>query len=322
MDPLRLLLEGELEIHGRLVVSSNDALFCSVRLPGDDSGESPTVARAVYKPIRFERPLWDFPDGTLAQREVAAYLVSEATGWGIVPPTVLRDGPAGLGMVQLWIDGSDPQEGDGSEPEPGAGSEPEPGDGSAGATGDAADDPAAFHAIDPRDAWELVRTADPRLRPMAIFDAVVNNTDRKGGHILPVRSTPDGGTARAREHAVRSAGGGGVDQAGDAAQAAMAEASDGGALHLYGVDHGVCFSIEPKLRTVLWAWRGTPLAAPELAVLFRLRTELDRELGRQLRPLLAAEEIRALRARIDSLLTEGCFPQPRPDRPAIPWPPF
>ena len=279
MDPLRLLLEGELEIHGRLVVSSNDALFCSVRLAADEPSELATVAQAVYKPIRFERPLWDFPDGTLAQREVAAYLVSEATGWGIVPPTVLRDGPAGPGMVQLWIGGSDQEEqGD---------AEADPGNGSAGATGNVTGDPAPFRAIDPADAWELVRSADPRLRPMAIFDAVVNNTDRKGGHILPVRRAPDGGE-----------------------------------LHLYGVDHGVCFSVEPKLRTVLWAWRGAPLSAPELDVVSRLRSELDGELEHRLRPLLTREEIRALRARVESLLVDRCFPQPLLDRPAIPWPPF
>ena len=279
MDPLRLLLEGELEIHGRLVVSSNDALFCSVRLAADGPSELATVAQAVYKPIRFERPLWDFPDGTLAQREVAAYLVSEATGWGIVPPTVLRDGPAGPGMVQLWISGSDPEEhGD---------AEADPGNGSAGATGNVTGDPAPFRAVDPTDAWELVQSADRRLRPMAIFDAIVNNTDRKGGHILPVRRIPGSGD-----------------------------------LHLYGVDHGVCFSAEPKLRTVLWAWRGTRFAANELAVLSRLRTELDGELGGQLRPLLTFEEIRALRGRIDSLVADRRFPQPRLDRPAIPWPPF
>ena len=239
-------------MRGRLIVSSNAALLCTVALV-------PTATAAIYKPIRFERPLWDFPDGTLAHREVAAFLVSEATGWGIVPPTVLRDGPAGPGMVQLWID----------------------------------EDEAV-------DAWELVQAADPRLRPMAVFDAVVNNTDRKGGHILPVRRDLD---------------------AGEAAKAGEGEAGDG-ALHLYGVDHGVCFSDEPKLRTVLWAWRGTPLAPAELDVLRRLRADLEGDLGRGLRQLLAPEEISATHARIETLLADGCFPEPLPDRPAIPWPPF
>ena len=63
--------------------------------------------RCVYKPVRGERPLWDFPDGTLAGREVSAFLVSQATGWGLVPPTILRDGPLGPGACQLWIDEPD-----------------------------------------------------------------------------------------------------------------------------------------------------------------------------------------------------------------------
>jgi uncharacterized repeat protein (TIGR03843 family) len=94
---LRLLTEGELEIVGRLVEASNATLYCRVRLDGKQ-------AACVYKPVAGERPLWDFPDGTLAGREVAAYAVSETAGWGAVPPTVLRDGPFGPGMCQLWID--------------------------------------------------------------------------------------------------------------------------------------------------------------------------------------------------------------------------
>ncbi len=272
-------------MRGRLIVSSNAALLCTVAL-------APVATAAIYKPIRFERPLWDFPDGTLAHREVAAFLVSEATGWGIVPPTVLRDGPAGPGMVQLWID----------------------------------EDEAV-------DAWELVQAADPRLRPMAVFDAVVNNTDRKGGHILPVRlDAGEAGAAKAAgSGAAKAAGSGAAKAAGSgaakaagagAAKAAGAGAAGDGALHLYGVDHGVCFSDEPKLRTVLWAWRGTPLVPAELDILQRLRTDLDGDLGQGLRQLLAPEEIRATRDRIEALLADGRFPEPLPDRPAIPWPPF
>ncbi len=257
MEALRLLRDGELEVRGRLVVSSNAALFCTASLAPDDVAGEPRVASVVYKPIRFERPLWDFPDGTLAHREVAAFLVSEATGWGIVPPTVLRDGPAGPGMVQLWIDEDDTA-----------------------------------------DAWELVQAADPRLRSMAVFDAVVNNTDRKGSHILPVRL--------------------------DGAPSELPSVGPGrdGDLHLFGVDHGVCFSDEPKLRTVLWAWRGTALAPAELKVLRRLRADLDADLGRRLEALLDPTEIEATRDRVDALLADGLFPQPIPDRPAIPWPPF
>jgi hypothetical protein len=281
VDVLRLLREGELDVRGRLTVSSNAALVGIVGLPATPGGPGqrlgepgglldrldgagraagagdpdPAIkvhvasdrhlAAVVYKPIDFERPLWDFPDGTLAAREVAAFLVSEATGWGIVPPTVLRDGPAGPGMVQIWLD----------------------------------EDPAT-------DAWELVERDDPRLRPMALLDAVLNNTDRKGGHILPVR--------------VPAAPG----------------------VRLHGVDHGVCFSVDPKLRTVLWAWRGSPIAPDELAILNRLRAALDGPLGAALSDLLAPAEVAATRDRLEALLDAARFPEPTDDWPAVPWPPY
>lgn len=111
---------------------------------GEDEADLPVV----YKPTVGERPLFDFPEATLSRREVAAFVVSEATGWAVVPPTVLRDGPFGEGMVQRWV-----------EADPGA------------------------------DVVELIRRADRRLRPIALFDAIVNNTDRKGGHLVPM---PDG----------------------------------------------------------------------------------------------------------------------------------
>jgi uncharacterized repeat protein (TIGR03843 family) len=264
MDALGLLRDGELEVRGRLTVSSNAALVGIVSLPAPSDAIQPAVAAGgllarllgdeelppgrvlaavVYKPVAFERPLWDFPDETLARREAAAYLVSEASGWEIVPPTVLRDGPAGSGMVQLWLD----------------------------------EDPSV-------DAWELVQTADARLRPMALFDAVVNNTDRKGGHIVPF------------------------------------ENADG--VRLYGVDHGVCFSAEPKLRTVLWAWHGSPIAPDELATLKALRARLDDDLGTGLGALLEPDEVDATRERLDELLLTEVFPEPSEDWPAVPWPPY
>ena len=132
------------------------------------------------------------------------------------------------------------------------------------------------------DAWELVEADDPRLRPMALLDAVLNNTDRKGGHILPVR--------------------------------------DGEVVHLYGVDHGVCFSVDPKLRTVLWAWRGGPIAAGELEVLGRLRANLDGSLATALDELLDPSEVEATRVRLDDLLESARFPLPSADWPAVPWP--
>jgi len=235
---LDLLRNGELTIVGRLWASSNNALLCLVTRPCPDP-EPDLVAACIYKPVAGERPLDDFPDETLARREVAAYLASEATGWGIVPPTVLRDGPFGEGMVQLWIR-TDP-------------------------------------AVDP---VELVVGNDERLRRIAVFDAAVNNTDRKAGHLLPV---PGG--------------------------------------HIYGVDHGVTFSPVPKLRTVLWGWRGDALADDEIRVLRVLRDGLDSQLGARLRQLLDPIEVRATARRIDALLLAGVFPQPDPRRPALPWPP-
>ena len=141
---LEVLRDGELEVLGRLVASTNHAMYSRVTQICPDP-EPPVVLDAVYKPVRGERPLDDFPDGTLARREVAAHAVSEASGWAIVPPTVMRDGPFGEGMVQLWID-----------------------------------------VDEAADVVAMVVEDDPRLRRIALFDAVVNNTDRKGGHLLPV----------------------------------------------------------------------------------------------------------------------------------------
>ena len=221
---------------GRLVQASNTTLLVAVH--GDIPGRGATVAAAVYKPVRGERPLWDFPDGTLAHREVAAFLVSQASGWDVVPPTVFRESaPVGPGMLQLWID-----------------------------------------VRDDADVVELIRAADPRLRRIALFDAVVNNADRKAGHLL------------VREDGI-----------------------------IQGVDHGVTFALEPKLRTVLWGWRGTKLADRELTTLALLQRAMPRLQG-QLEPHLATEELAAARERLAELLSARRFPQPHPDWPAIPWP--
>ncbi|MHB8459485.1 MAG: SCO1664 family protein [Candidatus Limnocylindrales bacterium] len=235
---LEVLRDGELELTARLVASSNNALYGTVtrRCPDPE----PDLALAcVYKPTLGERPLDDFPDATLSRREVAAHAVSEAAGWDIVPPTVLRDGPFGEGMVQLWIE-----------------------------------------TDEDADPWDLVERTDPALRPMAVFDAVVNNADRKVGHILPLAG------------------------------------------HLFGVDHGIRFAVEPKLRTVLWGWRGRTLRNDEIAILERLRDDLRGGLGATLRGLLAEDEVAATLARTERLLRTRRFPLPDPDRPAIPWPPF
>jgi hypothetical protein len=228
-----LLRDGELDLEGRLLDASNVTLIGAIR--------TDTLAAAcVYKPVAGERPLWDFPDGTLAGREIAAHLVSEATGWSVVPPTVLREGPYGTGMVQLWMDA----------------------------------DPTI-------ELTEFVRRDLPELRRMAVFDAVINNADRKGGHIIPM---PDG--------------------------------------HVYGVDHGICFSVDPKLRTLLWRWAGKPLTAEALAVLEKLAEDLRGELGEELHEHLTRREVRCTQQRVAELLRTGVHPQPSGDWPALPWPPF
>ncbi|MCS0601973.1 SCO1664 family protein [Streptomyces sp. LP11] len=257
-DLVDLVARGELTVRGRIREASNAALFCTVALDGRE-------ASCVYKPVAGERPLWDFPDGTLAGREVAAYEVSEATGWGLVPPTVLRDGPYGEGMCQLWIDVDAEAEllalVDGEEPEPG------------------------WKAIGLAEVGEdrtalLVHADDERLRRLAVLDAVVNNADRKGGHLLP---TADG--------------------------------------RLYGIDHGVTFNVDDKLRTLLWGWAGEPLTPEATDVLKGLRDALSGPLGDRLAPHLTVAEIAATRARVDALLTTGLHPEPSGEWPAIPWPP-
>ena len=188
---LRVLRDGELAVVGRLLAASNATFFGLVEEHGPDGGPG-IVASCVYKPIRGERPLTDFPDGTLACREVAAHAVSEASGWDLIPPTVMRDGPFGPGMVQLWME-----------------------------------------VDESIDVMAIVGDDLPALRRIAVLDAVLNNADRKGGHLLPL--------------------------------------SDG---RILGVDNGLCFAVEPKLRTILWRWRGQPLNDDEVAVLSRLRDRL------------------------------------------------
>jgi uncharacterized repeat protein (TIGR03843 family) len=258
-----LLARGELKVRGQIREASNAVLYCSVSYEGRD-------AFCVYKPVAGERPLWDFPDGTLAQREVAAYEVSEATGWGLVPTTVLRDGPYGEGMCQLWVEAS-----------------PE-------------DDGAGLLALvddeEPADGWKaigfaevgegrtalLVHADDTRLRRLAVLDAVINNADRKGGHLLP---TGEG--------------------------------------RLYGIDHGVTFNAENKLRTLLWGWAGEALTPEAVEVLTGLRDGLapGAPLATRLAELITTAEIDATRARVGAMLASGKHPEPSGEWPAIPWPP-
>jgi uncharacterized repeat protein (TIGR03843 family) len=240
---------------GRLVGSSNNAMVVRVHPPGTsvpqvaaEGAEPPTIEDtdllAVWKPTLGERPLFDFPLGTLTRREVAAYLVSEAFDWSIVPPTLLREGPYGEGMIQRWID------------------------------------------VDPEvDVVPLVTENDARLRRIAVFDAAINNTDRKGGHLLPV----SGGHLYAVDHGVTFST---VPKLRTLLWAWEGESFDEEEIAAL---HRVAAALEDASDGAL---RG------------RLRTLLD------------ADEVDATRERVGSLLAAGSFPGPNPEWPAIPWPPF
>jgi hypothetical protein len=231
----RALAEGEMELLGLMPNSSNSTFLVRCR----DAGEE---TFAVYKPRRGETPLWDFPDGTLHRREVAAYVVARALGWPNVPPTVLRDGPEGPGSAQLFVR-FDP-------------------------------DQHYFTMLDER--------AD-EFRRVALFDLVVNNADRKAGHCL------------------------------------LGE--DG---RIWVIDHGVCFSEEPKLRTVIWDFVNEPIAEREREDLRRLADDLDArtDVRDLLGTLLSREEVGAVRERTARLARLDRFPGPEPGTRPYPWPPI
>jgi uncharacterized repeat protein (TIGR03843 family) len=263
VDEHEVLNRGEIEISGRIMPASNATFFGAATLDGHR-------LECVYKPVSGERPLWDFPDGTLAEREVAAYLVSEALGWGVVPPTVLRrDAPAGVGMVQAWR-------------------EPDPGQDAVDLVPDRRTPEGFLHVLDAYDGRDrpvsLVHEDSDPLRRMAVFDVVVNNADRKGGHVLAMH--------------------------------------DG---HRFGVDHGVSFNVDEKLRTVLWGWAGRPLPGDDAAGLHRLLEQLctaTSDLSVALSDLLRADEVALTRTRCGRLLRRGTMPVPSRSRPSIPWPAF
>ncbi len=232
-DPLTILSTGTLELKGQFVWGSNYTFLVQASLGSE-------IVPGVYKPARGERPLWDFPEGSLAQREVAAYVVSRTLGWDLVPPTVLRpDGPAGPGSLQLFVD-ADPE----------------------------------------RHYFSFSGAEKQRLRPAALFDLLINNADRKGGHVLLGESD-----------------------------------------HLWLIDHGVCFHMEDKLRTVIWDFVGEPIPDELLAGLraFRRGMKEDATLQAELAALLSAPELSALQARAGRLLRLKRFPPPGAGRP-YPWP--
>ena len=233
-EVLGLLGRGEVEPLGLLPRSSNYTFLARVR-DGQDE------LLAVYKPRAGEAPLGDFPEGTLYQREVAAYALAEALGWPRVPPTLVREGPHGIGSVQRFL----------------------PFD-------------ASQHYFTMRDD----PSHDETFRRTALFDVVTNNADRKAGHCL------------------------------------LADDGD-----LFFIDHGVCFSDEPKLRTVIWEFAGDRVSPQALEDLRRLAGHLaSGPLRGRLLELLSPKEVEATQRRLERLLTTGAFPQPGPDRP-YPWPP-
>ncbi|RLU92145.1 phosphatidylinositol kinase [Streptomyces griseocarneus] len=267
VTPHELLTRGELTVRGRVREASNAVLYCTVEYEG-------VSAACVYKPVAGERPLWDFPDGTLAQREVAAYELSEAMGWGLVPPTVLREGPYGTGMCQLWIDApGETAEGAPVAPLLALVEGDEPGQGwKAVGYADVGEDRTAL----------LVHADDERLRRLAVLDAVINNGDRKGGHLLPAAD----GRLYAIDHGVTF------------------NADDKLRTLLWG------WAGEPLTEEAMAALRRLSADLAE-----------ESPLAVRLAELITPAEIDALRARVADLLRTGRHREPSGQWPAIPWPP-
>ncbi|AJK79432.1 SCO1664 family protein [Mycobacterium avium] len=276
-DDREVLRDGELTVIGRIRSASNATFLCEATL-GD------RAVHCVYKPVAGEAPLWDFPDGTLAGRELGAYLVSTQLGWNLVPYTVIRDGPAGPGMLQLWVRQPGDAVGEVSEAGESGAEQPDPGPDLVDLFPVGASPPGylpVLRAYDyAGDEVVLMHADDPRLRRMAVFDVLVNNADRKGGHILC-----------------------GVDG------------------RVYGVDHGVCLHVENKLRTVLWGWAGKPVDDDTLAAVACLAEALTGPFGDELAEQITRAEIAALRLRAHALLDNPVMPGPNRHRP-IPWPAF
>ncbi len=248
---------SELQLRGRIMPASNATFLGEL---------GPDGLKVVYKPEAGERPLWDFPDGTLAGREVAAYEVSQAIGWNVVPRTWLGEGPHGVGMLQEWQEPDPAQEAvtlvrEGQVP-----------DGYL----------SVLDALDDRDnTVTLVHENTTSLRRMAVFDVLTNNADRKGGHVLEMADR-----------------------------------------HRYGVDHGLTFHHEPKLRTVLWGWQGEPLTDDDLTGIERVLAALGGALGHVLVDHLTHLEIDVLGRRCRRLISRGVLPSASREWPSIPWPPF
>jgi len=225
-DVVELLRDAEFTA-SRLVPWGSNYTF-AVALEAPDSRSH----LAIYKPQAGEAPLYDFPDGSLYRREHAAYLFSKWAGWDLVPPTVVRDGPHGIGSVQLYV-----------QP--------------------------ASDGGDHHDFWS---SRDPAIERMVLFDHIVNNADRKISHCLR-------------------------DESGK----------------VWGIDHGLTFNREPKLRTVLWQFVGEPISPPLMRELRELH-ERREELRETLAGDINSGEIEALLRRITRVADHGCYPALSPRR--------
>jgi hypothetical protein len=228
-----ILRFGEI-VDCELIPWGSNYTFCATLRCGD------RACQGVYKPRKGERPLWDFPGGTLYRREYAAFLVSQAIGWPFIPPTLIRDGPHGIGSMQLFVE-----------------------------------------AEAPRTIREL-QNPDLALARIAAFDFITNNADRKAGHLL------------------RDASG-----------------------KLWGIDQGLCFNVDPKVRTVLIHYCGQPIPAEVLAELEAFRSDADRIDGLlcALRAGLDADEVAVFLRRLDIMLDRRIYPSVDRHR-GVPWPPF
>lgn len=261
---LDALTSGEIEVEGRLVDASNVVLLGQMDL--DD-----VRTRVIYKPVKGERPLWDFPDGTLAQREAFAFELSNVGGWNLVPPTVLREGPLGPGSVQFWIDTV--QEGSRTLVDVVTPAELAPGW------------LPVFEAQLTDGTDVVVAHADrPELASAAVFDAVINNADRKGSHLVVDRSGSlwgfDHGLCAHTDPKLRTV--------------------------LWG-----------------WVGRPLPVDEMDrLEALTGWLSNPRSPLSRTIEVLLSPAEIEALGRRVANLLTTGRFPGPNGRGPAVPWPPL
>ncbi|WP_205712446.1 SCO1664 family protein [Euzebya rosea] len=237
-EALARLAADDLQPLGWITSASNGTMLCRLGDPAEE-------LYAVHKPEAGERPLWDFPDGTLHRREVATFLVSDFLGWDVVPPTVLRDGPEGPGSVQLFVP-HDPAE--------------------------------HYFALVEESRWHVP------LARLAMFDLVTNNADRKGGHVLRRRDTD----------------------------------------HLYGIDNGLTFHVEEKIRTVVWDIAHVPFAGAWVEDLRRLQDGLDSDgvLRAALCELLAPAEVDVLARRADLVAQLDAVPRIDPEDRHYPWPPL